>query len=297
MNILILGANGYLGSKIVHSLISREVSLICTKRAKSNLTRLNDLVNDERVKFIPATVESIESALQYTYFDWVLNIACNYGRSDGLYDSVIESNIEFPLKILDKAVEKGTTKFLTIGTGLPERFNMYSFSKKMFSEFGKFYAEKHGIDFYNMRLEMFYGSDEPKERFIPNLIFNMLLGNEINVTIGTQHRDIISVNDVKDAIMIIVDKKLRGRGYFEIPVGTGIAPSISEIVDFIWDETGRKSVVRKGSVPMRKDEPDSVADTKILEETNEWHPVFWKDGIRQMICDIQEQIDNGNVYV
>lgn len=88
-----------------------------------------------------------------------------------------------------------------------------------------------------------------------------------------------------------------GGGYFEIPVGTGIAPSISEIVDFIWDETGRKSVVRKGSVPMRKDEPDSVADTKILEETNEWHPVFWKDGIRQMICDIQEQIDNGNVYV
>lgn len=56
-------------------------------------------------------------------------------------------------------------------------------------------------------------------------------------------------------------------------------------------------MVRKGSVPMRKDEPDSVADTKILDETNEWHPVFWKDGIRQMICDIQEQIDNGNVYI
>lgn len=212
MNMLILGANGYLGSKVVHALNHRGVSLVCTKREKSSLVRLSDLLDDKRIKFIPATVEAIESALQYTYFDWVLNIACNYGRCNGLYDSVVESNIEFPLKVLDKAVEYGTGKFLTIGTGLPDRFNMYSFSKKMFSEFGKFYAEKHKIDFYNMKLEMFYGSDEPRERFIPSLIYDMLLGNEVNVTVGTQHRDIISVDDVEDAILKIIDGKISGGG-------------------------------------------------------------------------------------
>lgn len=43
---------------------------------------------------------------------------------------------------------------------------------------------------------------------------------------------------------------------------------------------------------MREDEPDSVADTGVLEATNEWHPVFWKDGIRKMIGDIRGKLYN-----
>ena len=212
MNILILGANGYLGSKIAHALYNRKVNIVCAKRAGSDLARLSDLMNADSVKLIPATVEAIESALQYTQFDWVLNMACNYGRNNGLYDGVLEANIEFPLKILDKVVEKGGRKFLTIGTGLPDRFNMYSFSKKIFSELGKFYTEKYDMEFYNLKLEMFYGSDEPRNRFIPHLIHNMLEGNDINVTIGTQHRDIISVNDIINVILKIIDGQYTGEG-------------------------------------------------------------------------------------
>lgn len=74
-----------------------------------------------------------------------------------------------------------------------------------------------------------------------------------------------------------------------------MAPAISEIVDFIWDETGRRSIVNKGAVPMRKDEPDSVADTRILDTTHEWYPVFWKDGLRKMIDDIREQNDSSDL--
>lgn len=214
MKVLVLGANGYLGSKIIQPLCQKGAELVCTKRAKSDLRRLEDFVNNKNIKFIPATVEAIESALQYTYFDGVINMACNYGRSNGLYDSVIESNIEFPLKVLDKVVECGTRKFVTIGTGLPKRFNMYSFSKGMFGEFGKFYAEKHNIDFYNLKLEMFYGSDEPRERFIPGLIYDMLSGNDVNVTIGTQHRDIISVHDVENAVVKTIDRKDTGGGVY-----------------------------------------------------------------------------------
>lgn len=292
MKILILGANGYLGSKIIHLLIDRyskeQLQIVCTKREKSNLSRLEDLISDSNVKLIPASLEAIEAALQWTEFDWVLNVACNYGRNNVLlYDGVIEANIEFPLKVLNKAVEKGTKKFMTIGTGLPDQFNMYAFSKKIFGEFGKFYVEKHGIDFYNMRLEMFYGSDEPKDRFIPHLIYNMISGKEVNVTLGTQHRDIISVKDVSSAVLKTMDSEKKG--YWEIPVGTGIAPSISELIDFIWNETDRKSKVNKGIVPMRKDEPDCVADTGILKEIGEWEPIFWKDGIRQMIHEIRLQ--------
>lgn len=236
---------------------------------------------------ISASVEAVDAALQYVEFDWVLNIACNYGRSDVLYDSVIESNIEFPLKILNRVVESGTKKFLTIGTGLPDDLNMYSFTKKIFSDFGSFYVDKHEIDFYNMRLEMFYGSDEPRDRFIPSLVHGMLKGEEINTTLGTQHRDIIAIADVVSAIEMVMDSDLKG--YYEIPVGTGDSPTIAEIVDFIWEHTGRKSKVNKGSVSMRKNEPDCVADVTILKNIGAWTPVRWKMGLSQMIKEIQEK--------
>ena len=283
MNFLILGGNGYIGSKITRELIRDGHTVVCTKRATSNLSRLSGLA--ENVKWIPASIDGVESAMQYMPFDYVLNMACNYGKSNVLYDGVIDANIEFPLKVLNTVVEHGTKKYLTIGTGLPDELNMYSFSKKMFSEFGRFYVEKHGITFNSLLLEMFYGADEPRDRFLPSTIHKMIMAEKVDTTIGTQRRDIISADDITKAIKMVIYSNISG--YNEIPVGTGIAPTISEIVDYIWSETGRKSEVNKGAVPMRSFEPDCVADTTILQTIGEWNPIFWKDGLGIMIVTMK----------
>lgn len=283
MNILVLGGNGYIGSKVSSYLVENGHSVVCTKRVTSDLSKLKHY---ETIKWIPASIDGVESALQYMSFDYVINVACNYGRSNVLYDDVIEANIEFPLKVLNIVVEHGTKKFLTIGTGLPGEFNMYSFSKKMFSEFGRFYVEKHGITFNCLLLEMFYGADEPINRFLPSTILKMIRGEDVYTTVGTQHRDIISSEDILKSIILVMESDIEG--YNEIPVGTGVAPTISEVVDFIWNETGRKSKVFKGAVAMRKNEPDCIADTSILNTIGKWEPVDWKIGIRNMIKQMEE---------
>ena len=283
MNVLILGGNGYLGSKLIKQMLNENKhTIVFTKRVSSDLQRLQYLQNNKnKLTAIPATLEAVETAMVYEKFDMIFNMVCSYGRKNMLYNNVIEANIEFPLRVLNCAVEKGIKRYMTIGTGLPDELNMYSFSKKMFSDFGKYYAEYYDIDFYTMKLEMFYGCDEPRDRFIPKLINKMLNGENVNVTEGTQHRDIIAVEDVLYAIKMVFDSNLKG--YNEISVGTGIAPTISELVDFIWEETGKKSKVSKGSIPMRKNEPDCIADIKMLASIGEWHPINWKIGIREMI--------------
>lgn len=272
-----------MGSKVVAALINEGHTVVCTKRKGSDLSRLINI--KKSIMWIPASIDAIDVASKYTSFDYVFNIACNYGRENMLYDDVIEANIEFPLKVLNKVVENGTKKFLTIGTGLPEEFNMYSFSKKVLGNFGKFYVDKHNIDFYNLKLEMFYGVDEPKDRFIPKVIEKMVKGQLVEITPGTQKRDIIAIKDVIKAIMMIINSGLQG--YQEISVGTGIGPSISEIIDFIWEETGRRSEIHKGTIPLRKNEPTCIADTSVLCSLGEWKPMYWKSGLKSMIENIK----------
>ena len=284
MNVLVLGGTGYLGSKLVRMLHDKGNNVIVTKRANSDISKLAGLKN---VRIIPASVDAVEVTAGYIKFDYMINAACNYGRENVLYGDVIEANIEFPLKMLNKLVENGTKNFMTIGTGLPNDFNMYSFSKKMFAEFGKFYVDKHDVNYCALLLEMFYGADEPANRFLPSLIRKMINGEEVSVSIGSQKRDIIAVSDILKAIeqILFSDKTL---GYREIPVGTGVSPTIAEIVDYIWDETGRVSTINWGAFPMRENEPDCCADISILQEYGVWDPIFWKDGISQMINEVKE---------
>lgn len=287
MNYLVLGGNGFLGSKIVRELLEKSNTVFCTKRENSSLTRLEEKA--QLVCWINTTQSDINELFQTNHIDCVINVACNYGRQSMLYGDVIEANIEFPLMILNKMAEYGSGRFLTIGTGLPDEFNMYSFSKKMFSEFGRFYYQKHNISFYNLKLEMFYGPDEPRNRFIPSVIESMLIGKDVNTSIGTQKRDIIFVEDIVKAVFIVLDAELEG--YYEIPVGTGDAPTISELLDFIQEKTKTTAQIHKGAYPMRVDEPDCVADTSFLKSLGEWNPTPWKEGIANMIEKMRERIN------
>lgn len=280
MNILMIGGNGYLGSKVTNALSGNGHTIICTRFNGSDISK----VTDENVTWIPASVEAVETAFKFTNFDCIVNLACNYGKGESSR-VVIDANLEFPLSILSIATEQNVKKYVTIGTSLPDMLNMYSYSKKKLSEFGRFYSEKNGTCFCNLLLEMFYGWDEPSDRFIPSIIRSMICGKEVNTTLGTQKRDIISVDDVIKAIVAVVEKALNG--YNDISVGTGVAPTISEIVDFIWNETGKKSKINKGTISLRENEPDCIANTSVISMICKWQPINWKTGLHNMIEEIK----------
>ena len=41
---------------------------------------------------------------------------------------------------------------------------------------------------------------------------------------------------------------------------------------------------------MRENEPDCVADIRILEQIGNWQPIFWKDGLEQMIHSFRHML-------
>ena len=238
------------------------------------------------INFVKAEYVDIKKLLSDEKIDCVVNMVCDYGRKCNR--DMIYSNLMFPLEVLELASTYKVDQFIAIDTALPKDFNLYSFTKNSFSEYGKFYSEKYGIDFVDLKVQMYYGFDEPQDRFIPATIRKMICGDIVNTTYGTQLRDIIAVGDVVNLIVEIIYKQLRG--FNSIDIGTGTAPAISELVDFIWEKTGRKSVVNKGAIPMRPNEPNCIADMSIVHRILDYKPIYWKDGISKMIDDIRRDI-------
>ena len=201
-NILVLGGTGYLGVKLIKGLVDSGYIVFATKRRTSDIRALNGI---GRLHWVTANIDFIRDVMESCDIDCIINLVCNYGRSTELYGDVIEANIEFPLDVLNIASEYHVKRFITIDSALPENLNMYSFTKSMFARFGRFYSEKEDISFMNLRLQMFYGSDEPDERFIPQSIRKLLAGEDVYATEGSQKRDIVAIEDVVRAIITVMN--------------------------------------------------------------------------------------------
>ena len=114
----------------------------------------------------------------------------------------------------------------------------------------------------------------------------MLQNQDMDLTLGNQKRDIISIYDVVGALLCVIGFGLKG--FHEIPIGTGEGPTIRDIVTYIKMACDSRSNLNFGIVPMRKDEPDCIADITKLTNMGYICKHNWKQGIREMVKDIRE---------
>ena len=200
--------------------------------------------------------------------------------------SVWESNCKVPSDVLLLLNNAGLfPNILTVGTGLPDDFNLYGFSKKQFYDLSSFLNKKNQIKNINIKLENFYGEDEPRDRFLPGAIEKLLKNQDVELTEGYQKRDFIYIEDVILALTAVLDyyTKSPDNGNFEVPVGTGVAPSVREVISYCKEITHSSSRLLFGSVPLRWNEPDSVADITALSKIGFKPRYAWRDGIKLMI--------------
>lgn len=275
MNILILGGNGYLGSKIANSI---NHNIYCTIKTGEDL----NLLNSKRCHMISDSISEIHKLITDVKFDIIINTVCCYERDGASLSSVVEANLIFPLKIIPFAIENGVNKIITIDTSLPENVNLYSLTKKTVSKIGLYYCEKiKNLIFYNVKLENFYGSDEPKNRFLHSVVSKLKNGSEVDLTEGKQRRDFIYIDDVLSAIQILIDNN--DFGYHDVSLGTEEGPTIREIVHTLKTLLNSKSVLNFGAIESRKNEPDCVADLSYLRKFGFYIQYPYREGLKKII--------------
>jgi len=267
-NILILGATGYLGSRLFDYLDNNNYKVYALVRR----TSICDQIAPDRVIYMD---EDLIKFVINNNIQVVINLVADYGRAGGSNLDIIASNEIFPLKILQNCLEVNQDiVFINTDTSLPKETNVYSMSKAHFVNYARLITKKTRVSFLNIKLEHFFGPLEPKTRFISFLINSFLDDvDAINLTKGEQARDFIYIDDVLVAYLIILDNLDKVDYTQDLSLGSGVGFNVRELAISIKQYCKNHTTELKfGALAYR--DPEAmylVADNSKLRELG-WKP-------------------------
>ena len=283
--VLILGAGGFLGSRIVHSLSSDFEVIAVVRGGKQEL----------RLKNTPPPVPVVELngkpplEVVQAYDPWcVVYAAVEYGQGDAT-PTLTETNVTIPLQIAQHLGTKHEALFISFDT-FYSKFDGYQHLQGYQGSKREFLAQLHTLPktypIANLRLEQVYGPGDSPTKTFARLVKDIVTGVPVlALTSGEQKRDFISVNDVAEAVRILA---LHGddlpKGVSTIGVGTGKSVSLRSVLELVKEISQSSTQLQFGAVPYRPGEPmDSFADTTFLSSLG-WTPfTSLSSGLKEML--------------
>ncbi|MBZ4036533.1 NAD-dependent epimerase/dehydratase [Flavobacterium sp. 17A] len=279
-HILITGGTGYLGSHIIKELLSKNYEVSVLIREKSSTKRLDSCAG--KLKFIDIT--NLEAFFVNRKVDGIIHIATNYGRKGESVLDVVNSNLYFPIRLLEFAIQNKVDYFINTDTSLPKNINPYSLSKAHFRDWLSIIPSEMKI--INVIPEYFYGPNDDETKFITGMLHKFFRNEEsIDLSEGIQKRDFIYIDDVVSAYMCLIENLNKIKHNTNIQLGSALTISLKNLVLLLKEMScNRKTVLNFGKIPMRKDDVlESKADVSYLLQLG-WKPkISLEDGIRKII--------------
>ncbi len=287
---LITGGLGLIGSGLANYLTGKITILSRSDRHKDRLKRSD-------AKILIKTLDDVNSD-DIQDIDVIFHCASTVDNYNVLTDPYIDShtNIDGSIRLLELCKEKSQKpKFIYLSTffvygntydktripineeSKTDPLAIYSATKLCTESIVKLYAKLYDIPYIIVRLTNVYGENEEydnrKKGALNYLIMNAIHGKQINLYRGGNfYRDYIYVDDVVRALAFL-EKKTANDLFL---VGYGKPTKFLDMIDYILDNTGRKSKVVEVKPPRFH---SVVGITNFIADISKVNAIGWKSTI------------------
>lgn len=259
--VLLTGATGFLGSRILEKLAGEGYTVIALTRPTSSFSRVEHLRDHPRIIWVDISSVSVDDLFMAHTVDAIIHTATAYGRNNESVSDILTANLLFPITLLEQGISHGVHAFINADTFFQEDMafegneGWYVKTKKDFLGYAKRMVASTSAAFVNLTLFQMYGPRDASHKFIPFVIQEFLRDvPHLPLTPGEQTRDFVYVDDVADAFLSTI-RHLPELSHDEsFDIGSGEEQSIREVVEALQTLTGAKTTLGWGEKPYRTNE-------------------------------------------
>ncbi|WP_437543417.1 NAD(P)-dependent oxidoreductase [Sorangium sp. So ce367] len=291
---LVTGATGFIGATLVRRLLAGGCDVVATAPVRpSGWARLSRFSPRQRLRQLPLerlTRDALLEAVGDEPPDAVFHLAsAGVNPAERAPGVLLEGNVVALVATLEAAARWGGARVVFAGScseysavvegqlvdeGAPRApLYPYGAAKAAAHDYGRAVAEALSVPLVTLRLFGVYGPGEAPHRLIPYLAARLRARERVDLTPGTQLRDLTFVDDVVEALLL-------GATTAGIEPGTaynvcsGRPTSVREVCLEVARQLGApESLLDFGARPLRAGElPWLVGDPRRFRAETSWRP-------------------------
>jgi nucleoside-diphosphate-sugar epimerase len=285
--VLVTGASGTLGYNIVRHLgATHPKTRVHVLMRTPDETLFGDLTNVDLEHVDMADFAGVSRAVQAFQPNAIIHCAASGVRPSGIdWFEQIHLNVSATVALFQASCAIPDCHFIHVSTGLVyseqdrpcrehdpiDTLHPYGASKAAADCLLRAGAERMKRHMTVVRPFSFTGLHDGGDRLFPSLLRAAAAAKPFPMSAGTQIRDFCAVQDVAEAIVMVLELgTVPGRDVFNL--GSGRSIPLREIVRSVCDELGLEVQIEFGAVPFHPLEPMHLVADIDLAQTLGWRP-------------------------
>lgn len=293
-NVLVIGANGFLGRQLSIRLNELGFNVTALVALGSNYS---DLLKIKSIDVVPFELSSLEEVKLYIPIDTLYHMAWEgVGSLDRNNAAIQIRNVTYSNSVMEFALRSGIKRVIVpgsasefacgnaviSGSNSSAPSDMYSASKVAIRHLSQTYARINNIDLIWTAITSIYGPGRDDNNLISYTIKSLLRGVKPSFTGLEQKWDYLYIDDLIEALVALGE---RGEGGKVYPIGSGESRQMRAYVEIIRDYINISLPLGIGDLPYKNTVIDNqVLDIRALREEVGFVPRYsFIDGIAKTI--------------
>lgn len=295
--VIVLGANGFIGSNLTTYLAEKGIIVIALVDARFDYSRIKDLRNVECIEFSLEDLDDYFAMRRFTGSDVIYHLAWEGVNAQYRNDPDIQArNILHGIKVFKFANSCGVKKVIIPGSAaevacgsepitgreVAAPTDMYSAAKVATRYVCQEYARQLGISLIWTLITSIYGPGRDDNNLLSYAIKSMLKGEKPSFTRLEQQWDYLYIDDLMEALYALGEKGIGGKVY---PIGSGEHRQMREYVEIIRRLINPEAELGIGDLPYKTAKIDNqiMNITELKKDTGFSRRYTFEQGILKVI--------------